>query len=44
MGIRMSEIIVFKVQTCPNCDRLEALLKEAGIEFRIIDMREPTPE
>lgn len=36
----MSEIVVFRLETCPNCDRLEALLKEAGIEFREVDLQD----
>jgi glutaredoxin len=40
MGIRMSEIIVFRLETCPNCDRLEELLRENGIEFREVDLQD----
>jgi glutaredoxin len=40
MGIRMSEIIVFRLETCPNCDRLEELLREAGIDFREVDLQD----
>ena len=36
----MSEIIVFRLETCPNCDRLEELLREAGIEFREVDLQD----
>jgi glutaredoxin len=40
MGIRMSEIIVFRLETCPNCDRLEELLRTAGIEFNEVDLQD----
>ena len=40
MGIRMTEIIVFRLETCPNCDRLEELLRENGIEFREVDLED----
>ena len=40
MGIRMTEIIVFRLETCPNCDRLEELLRENGIEFREVDLQD----
>ena len=36
----MSEIVVFRLENCPNCDRLEALLKEAEIEFREVDLQD----
>ena len=36
----MSEIIVFRLETCPNCDRLEELLREAGIDFREVDLQD----
>lgn len=36
----MSEIIVFRLETCPNCDRLEKLLRENGIEFREVDLED----
>ncbi len=40
MGIRMSEIVVFRLENCPNCDRLEELLRENGIEFREVDLED----
>jgi glutaredoxin len=43
MGIRMSEVVVFRLETCPNCpncDRLEELLRELGIEFREVDLQD----
>jgi glutaredoxin len=36
----MTEIIVFRLETCPNCDRLEELLRENGIEFREVDLED----
>ena len=36
----MTEIIVFRLETCPNCDRLEELLRENGIEFREVDLQD----
>ena len=36
----MSEIIVFRLETCPNCDRLEELLRTAGIEFNEVDLQD----
>lgn len=36
----MSEIVVFRLETCPNCDRLEALLKVAGFGFREVDLQD----
>lgn len=36
----MSDIIVFRLETCPNCDRLEELLKQAGIEFKEVDLQD----
>ena len=36
----MTEIIVFRLETCPNCDRLEELLREAGIDFREVDLQD----
>ena len=36
----MSEIVVFRLETCPNCDRLEELLRESGIEFREVDLQD----
>ena len=43
MGIRMSEIIVFRLETCPNCDRLVELLRENGIEIRVVVDGDPPP-
>jgi glutaredoxin len=40
MGIRMSEIIVFRLETCPNCDRLEELVREAGLDFKEVDLED----
>ena len=28
-----SEIVVFSLPTCPNCDRVKAALREAGVEY-----------
>ena len=36
----MTEIVVFRLETCPNCDRLEELLRNAGIEFREVDLQD----
>ena len=36
----MTEIIVFRLETCPNCDRLEELLRTAGIEFNEVDLQD----
>ena len=36
----MTEIIVFRLETCPNCDRMEELLRENGIEFREVDLED----
>ena len=36
----MTEIIVFRLETCPNCDRLEELLREAGIDFSEVDLED----
>jgi len=34
MGIRMSEIIVFRLETCPNCDKIGEL---AGVSGKTVD-------
>ena len=36
----MSEIVVFRLETCPKCDRLEELLRKEGIEFREVDLQD----
>jgi len=36
----MSDIIVFRLETCPNCDRLKQLLKEAGVKFMEVDLQD----
>ena len=34
----MSNVIVYTMENCPNCDRLKATLKELGIDFKEQDL------
>lgn len=34
----MSQIIVYSLEICPNCDRLKVTLKGLAIEFEVRDL------
>lgn len=34
----MSNIIVYTMENCPNCDKLKATLKELGVDYKEQDL------